>query len=151
LWGNSFYPVFFPTLGSYNTSFINWDQGRLLQLFFDSRLECDLERRCNDVDYLRDFASQYFVTTDNVMHQSACAMNIKRDHEKYKDLSQRLLAWCHKIEEFSNAWWPQAEHYNVQRTDAIIDDLKQLREKVVPDLKQQQCNIMVIGDTGAGE
>jgi hypothetical protein len=61
------------------------------------------------------------------------------------------LAWCHKIEEFSGVWWPQAEHYKVQRTDAIIDDVKQLREKVVPDLKQQQCNILVIGDTGAGE
>ncbi len=149
--GNSFYPVFFSTLEFYNTSFIKWEQGRLLQLFFDSRLECDLETRCNDVDYLRDIASQYFVTTDNVMYQSACAMNIKRDHEIYKDLSQRLLGFCHKIKEFSNSWWEQAENYKVRKTDAIIDDIEQLKKKVVPALNQQQCHIMVIGDTGAGE
>jgi len=151
LCGNSFYPVFFSTLEFYNTSFIKWEQGRLLQLFFDSRLECDLETRCNDVDYLRDIASQYFVTTDNVMYQSACAMNIKRDHEIYKDLSQRLLGFCHKIKEFSNSWWEQAEKFSVRKTDAIIDDIEQLKKKVVPALNQQQCNIMVIGDTGAGE
>lgn len=138
-------------LESYHTSFKHWEQGQLLQLFFEARLNCDLKTRCNDVQYLRDFASQYFVTTENVMFQHVCAMNIKREHDKYKDLSQRLLSWCHKIEEFSAGWWAEAQKHNVRKTDAIVDDLEQLKETVVPDLEKQQCIIMIIGDTGAGE
>ncbi|UJR18693.1 hypothetical protein I4U23_005600 [Adineta vaga] len=111
---------------SNNCSFDKWGKGRMLKLLTDTHhREFNIELWCDDLEKIKEFTTQNFISCDVAAQQELCAKNIRLEYEKYQYLSNQLKLICNDMQEF-------------------IDYIK-------PNGNQQESHMLVIGDTGVGK
>jgi transcriptional regulator with AAA-type ATPase domain len=128
--------------------FGNYKIGELLKLISKARLEWDYERG-NDLEYLREFASNNFFPTGE--YQKISSMQLKREHDNYKQAMTKLLDICPELFQILNDWCKENEQHQSLITDEMKKDRDKRYREAVTKLKQQECAVLVFGDTGAGK
>ena len=129
-------------------AFNNYDFGQLLQLISEARLIWDYQRS-GDVEYLREFVSKNFYSVDN--NQNVSSIHIKREHDKYKEATSKLLEICPQMFTILQDWCKENEQYNSMITDEMKKDRDIRYHNTLIKMQQQECAVMVFGDTGAGK
>jgi transcriptional regulator with AAA-type ATPase domain len=120
----------------------------LLQLISAARLEWEYTRS-NELNYLREFASKNFFPTGE--HQKISSRQLKREHDKYKQAVTKLLDICPELFQILNDWCKENERHQSLITDEMKKDQNTRYQETVTKLKQQECAVLVFGDTGAGK
>jgi hypothetical protein len=128
--------------------FENHDTAQLIQLFHEARLPWDY-KRVGELEYLRKFASQNFFSIDE--RQAISSAQIKREHEKYKQATMELLKTCPQLLEILEDWCETHQKQESTITDKVKKDLDTRYNDTIKKLNQQECAVMVFGDTGAGK
>ena len=128
--------------------FNQYNCGQLLQLISEAHLKWDYQRS-NDGNYLRQFASEHFFAVGE--NEAISSIHIKREHEKYKKAASNLLDISPLSEKVLLNWCLENEQQNAMITDEMKRDRDQRFHDAVDKLNQQECAVMVFGDTGAGE
>lgn len=128
--------------------FNEYNCGQLLQLISEAHLKWEYQRS-SDIDYLRQFASKHFFAVGE--NEAISSIHIKREHEKYKQAASHLLDISPLLEQILIRWCVENDQQNAMITDEMKRDREQRFHHAVEKLQQQECAVMVFGDTGAGE
>jgi transcriptional regulator with PAS, ATPase and Fis domain len=120
----------------------------LIQLISEACLKWNYTRS-SDLQYLREFASQNFFPIGE--HQNISSVQLKCEHDKYRQAMTKLLDICPELFQILNNWCKENEQRELLITDEMKKDQQTRYQDITTKLKQQECAVMVFGDTGAGK
>ena len=136
-----------------NQPFSSWNREKLTRVLTDTRIPFDSARR-QDIEYLRECVSQIFIETNQSKYNpETVSMNVQLLHEQHTDNANKLNEILGSLMDAVAGLRSRLEPYTTEIQDYENFD-KEMNEQLAAlgtELRQRDCSLMFIGETGAGK